>query len=84
MTNSETPAACHASRTRSRGDLSPTNPKNIGVAPGGSIITKSVTNTCVAKVIAPIEFIPEPPFVHQLEILRLPIVPDLSCSLPWH
>ena len=44
ITKSETPAACQARRTRSRGDLSPTNPKKIGVAPGGSMMTNRVTN----------------------------------------
>ena len=84
ITNSETAAACHAKRTRSRGVLSPTKPRNIGVAPGGSIITKSVTKACVAKVIVPIEFMLVPPFGHLLALLRLPIVPQVSCSLPWH
>ena len=43
MTRSETAAACIARIRRTRADLSATNPKKIGVAPGGSIITNNVT-----------------------------------------
>ena len=56
MTRSETPAACIARIRRTRGDLSATNPKKIGVAPGGSMITKSVTKDWTAKVTALISF----------------------------
>ena len=52
MTTSETAAACHAKRIRSFGDLSETSARNTGVAPGGSIITKSVTKDCTANVSA--------------------------------
>ena len=65
MTNSDTPAACQARRTLSRGDLSPTSPRKIGVAPGGSIITNKVTNAWVAKVTASNEFIFLPLFYYS-------------------
>ena len=43
MTENETAAALIARTLRSLGVLSATSAKNMGVAPGGSIITKSVT-----------------------------------------
>ena len=52
ITINETAAACHASLRRVAGDLSETSPRKIGVAPGGSMITNSVTNACSAKVTA--------------------------------
>ena len=41
---------------RTRGDLSATKPKKIGVAPGGSMITNSVTKDWTAKVTALMSF----------------------------
>ena len=65
ITTSETRAACQASCTRSFLDLSATSPKKIGVAPGGSRITKSVTKAWIEKVsvLTSITFTFLPPFV---------------------
>ena len=52
MTTIETAAACHASLRRVAGVLSATSPRKIGMEPGGSIITKRVTNACRANVTA--------------------------------
>ena len=41
---------------RTRGDLSATKPKKIGVAPGGSMITNNVTKDWTAKVTALMSF----------------------------
>ena len=65
ITKSETNAACHASRRRSRSLLSETSARKIGVAPGGSKITSRVTKDCTAKVSALTVFIEKQPFVDQ-------------------
>ena len=44
ITISDTAAPCQAMRIRLRDGWSLTKAKNIGVAPGGSMITKRVTN----------------------------------------
>ena len=72
MTSSETAAALMARILRSFGDLSATKAKKIGVAPGGSMITKRVTKDWTAKVNA-LTFMPVPPFVYRQEIPVFPI-----------
>jgi hypothetical protein len=72
MTSNETDAAFIARILRSFADLSATQAKKIGVAPGGSIITNRVTNDWTAKVKALASML-VPPFDYRQVIQVFPI-----------
>ena len=86
MTNNEVDAASHAALVRSDRVRLRRTPRKIGVAPGGSRITRRVTNACNPKVRIVASLINEPAllfdFLLTLGKVTPPIVADGLCTPP--